>query len=766
MSIRNKIIYGYAIVLAVAFIGTVSGLAIGNSHQHKANQARQRAFQESEFLYALQLDVLSNRPTNQLAPYLQDPEGFRQESDAFLQRLQDIKNSLENYTNSEHPVLLNGLHVFLDEYEITVEALMKRTASVVATVQPLTEAPETLEPAQKLIVDLAKSPEFSAFIEATERMAEFSQLATQQDTETEHALTRAEALRNQIVLSSLGVSVAIAIVLALYISRAIAQPIQVVTDIAQKVTRDSNFDLQAPIHSRNEVGLLATSLNQLIQRVKQLMDEQHAYALQLEHAKEVADVANQAKSEFLANISHELRTPLNGILGYTQILQRDRHITPKQETGLNIIRQSGQHLLTLITDVLDIAKIEARKLELHPHAIQFPSFLLGIVDLIRIRAAQKGIQFYNLHDPNLPNGIQVDEKRLRQVLINLLGNAVKFTNSGSVTFKVDVIQNASLPSNSNPQSTCILLFQVKDTGIGMAPDALERIFQPFEQVGESKHKAEGTGLGLAISQQIVNLMGSHLQVQSSLEEGSTFSFELEVPLVKDWHDMTQPTQKESLVGYKDEQKTILVIDDHWGNRSVVVNLLEPLGFTLIEAENGRDGLNKAIEHRPDLIITDLAMPEMNGYEMLRELRQHELLQEITVIVSSASVSAGDRQASLDAGGNDFLPKPISSDELFTLLAQHLQIEWELEYSDESDHGKALGKDNRQKDVSDLTRPPAAEVQSLYRAAQIGDIRAIRREAERIQQLDDCYRPFAQNLLHLAQSMDEEAILDLVKQLMY
>ena len=230
--------------------------------------------------------------------------------------------------------------------------------------------------------------------------------------------------------------------------------------------------------------------------------------------------------------------------------------------------------------------------------------------------------------------------------------------------------------------------------------------------------------------------------------------------------MTQPTQKESLVGYKDEQKTILVIDDHWGNRSVVVNLLEPLGFTLIEAENGRDGLNKAIEHRPDLIITDLAMPEMNGYEMLRELRQHELLQEITVIVSSASVSAGDRQASLDAGGNDFLPKPISSDELFTLLAQHLQIEWELEYSDESDHGKALGKDNRQKDVSDLTRPPVAEVQSLYRAAQIGDIRAIRREAERIQQLDDCYRPFAQNLLHLAQSMDEEAILDLVKQLMY
>ncbi|MEH2324693.1 MAG: ATP-binding protein [Nostoc sp.] len=383
----------------------------------------------------------------------------------------------------------------------------------------------------------------------------------------------------------------------------------------------------------DELGELATSFNSMASQLQTsfatLEQKVEERTLQLAEAKEKADSANLAKSEFLANMSHELRTPLNGILGYAQILQNAEPLTEQGKKGIDIIYQCGNHLLNLINDVLDLAKIEARKLELHPVDVYFPAFLEGIAEMMRVRASQKGIPFTYQPDSDLPPGITVDEKRLRQVLINLLGNAIKFTDKGGVTFRVKI--------HKLETEIYQIRFQVEDTGVGISPSGLTKIFQPFEQVGDLNKQAEGTGLGLAISQQIVTLMDSSLNVESQLGKGSTFWFEVELTEAKDWATSLRTTQQGKILGFEGSKRQVLVVDDRWENRSVLVSFLEPLGFVVIDVNNGREGLAKAQEIVPDLIITDLMMPEMDGYEMLRHLREIPELKDVPAIASSASV---------------------------------------------------------------------------------------------------------------------------------
>ena len=548
----------------------------------------------------------------------------------------------------------------------------------------------------------------------------------------------------------------LATVLGIYTSRWISLPVLLLSQ-ASKAIAEGNLEQTVQPSNVKELGILSQSFNLMAQQLRDSFTALETTNQELEHrveertaelsiAKEVADSANQAKSDFLANMSHELRTPLNGILGYAQILDRSKVLPDKERHGVQIIHQCGSHLLTLINDVLDLSKIEARKLELTPKAIHFPSFLQGVVEICRVRSDQKGIDFIYHPESNLPEGIEADEKRLRQVLLNLLGNAIKFTDSGSITLKVEVNDsNSSIPI---PR----IKFQIEDTGVGIASDEINKIFQAFEQVGEQKRQSEGTGLGLAISQRIVELMGGKIQVESEIGVGSNFYFEVALPSASDWAQQNSVNNGRTIIGYEGVPRHILIVDDRWENRSVLLNLLEPMGFIITEAENGQEGLDKARQRLPDLIVTDLVMPVMDGFELLKQLRDAADLKDLRVIVSSASVAQIDRQMSEAAGGNDFLAKPVDATELFALLAVHLQLTWKY---DEIDVDPAVS--HSQVSTAELIVPPLADLQLLLELAEDGLVKELVKAAEEIGASDDRYGPFIQQIQQLAKQFKTEKI---------
>ncbi len=466
-------------------------------------------------------------------------------------------------------------------------------------------------------------------------------------------------------------------------------------------------------------------------------------------AKEAAEVANHSKSEFLANMSHELRTPLNGILGYAQILQRAPDLNVHRK-NISTIFQCGTHLLNLINDILDISKIEAQKMELYPKDFHFPSFLSAIIEISRVRAEQKNINFYYLMDSRLPVGVRIDDKRLRQVLINLLSNSIKFTDRGNVTFTIDLI--------SQTPTTSKVRFEVKDTGVGIKLEQLEKIFLPFEQVGNKLRRAEGTGLGLAITKKIITMMNSTIQVNSTPGKGSTFWFELELLHTDEWATSSIINDNRRIIGYKGNQCKILVVDDKEVNRDVVVQVLSPLGFIFAEASHGEEALNIIPEFQPNLIITDLVMPILDGFEFARQLRQIPEWKNLIVIASSASVLPEDQAQSIEAGCDDFLPKPVEIEKLLIVIQKYLKIDWVYEE-------QAVDQQSENSESSanaSLIVPPSFELNGIYAAAKIGDISVIESEVKRLRQIDPKYTPFVNHLLELAEAFEDEKILNLVQ----
>ena len=382
-------------------------------------------------------------------------------------------------------------------------------------------------------------------------------------------------------------------------------------------------------------------------------------------ARHAAEAANRAKSEFLAGMSHELRTPLNAVLGYAQLLTMDGGLSARQARGLDTIHKSGLHLLDLINDILDLARIEAGRTELTSEPVKLSDFLPSVVNLMRVKADEKRLALVFDAGAGLPEAVLADERRLRQVLLNLLGNAIKFTDKGTVTLR------ASAETKGAEQ--VLLRLDVEDTGVGMHPEDVERIFKPFEQVGDVQRRSGGTGLGLAITRALVNDMGGQVLVSSEFGRGTRFRVELPLPVAQPAPDA--PRSVPGVMRYQGPPRRVLVVDDVAENRTLLCDFLTNAGFEVAQASDGGQMLAAARSFRPDLILMDSVMPTVDGVEATRRLRRDADLAVIPVITVSASANAEHRAACLQAGVNVFLPKPVSLAALRAHIGEQLGLQW-------------------------------------------------------------------------------------------
>jgi signal transduction histidine kinase/ActR/RegA family two-component response regulator len=512
-----------------------------------------------------------------------------------------------------------------------------------------------------------------------------------------------------------------------------------VMDKPERDWRDADVDILRLFSLRTAVELERAKAHRMLEEeIEQRRDVERELAA----AKLVAETANQAKSAFISQMSHELRTPLNGILGYAQLLRRSpQPLTEQQRDGLEIIERSGEHLLNLVNDLLDLAKIEAGKLELRDESVDFESLLQHVTDLIRVRADRAGLTFKAELQESLPQRIRGDTRALRQILLNLLGNAVKFTDpSGSVTLRVQ--GEAVSPDRHH------LVFEIADSGVGIPAQELPRIFEPFHRFEHPDRPAEGTGLGLSITHRLVTAMNGQIHVHSEPGRGTTFRIELDAA-----PDAVQPqavAQHREVVGYAGGRRSVLVADDDEVSRALACDLLVNLGFDVRRAADGRSALEQIRLGRPDAVITDLVMPLVDGLDLTRALRANEATRNLPILAVSASASRYTGQEALDAGCDRFLPKPLRLAGLLESLGALLQIEWLYSSAQlRAPAAAAIGLG-----VFRLQEELAGE---LYHLAMLGDVTGLVERANATLRANPDAEPFCRELLALANQYDTGAI---------
>ncbi len=426
----------------------------------------------------------------------------------------------------------------------------------------------------------------------------------------------------------------------------------------------------------------------------------------LQAAKDLAEAANQAKTRYVTGMTHELRTPLNGILGYAQILLKDEQIRGAQRAAIDTIHHSGEHLHGLIDGLLDLARIEAGKLRLDIAPLPLRDFLDDVVRMVAPQAASKGLAFELRTLGRVPTCVRADARRLRQILINLLGNAVRFTDHGSITLLLD-------------HSREVARFHVIDTGIGIAPQDLERIFLPFERGSAGRRTGEpGTGLGLTITHLLTQLMGGELTVRSVPGEGSTFTARLYLSETSEpGHSRAAPHRPVS--GYIGERRTLLIVDDHPTQRQMLAGMLLPLGFRIREAASGRECVESVLQSAPDALLLDISMDDMNGWETARNIRKQGI-NDMPIIMVSANAFENQLDRLVEAGCQGFVDKPVIESELLAVLQQHLELEWVAEFAVPSwAPAESAPVD------SDAALPPD-RAQALLRLARLGHAQGLQR----------------------------------------
>lgn len=589
----------------------------------------------------------------------------------------------------------------------------------------------------------------------------------------------------------------VAILIGIFTAQWVANPVLRLNTVARELA-EGQWDKTVEFDRDDEVGQLAKSFNKMAKQLQEsfenLEQKVEERTAELAIAKEKAEVANEAKSAFLANMSHELRSPLNAIIGFSQLMTRSQTLSKENQENVGIIARSGEHLLGLINNVLDLSKIEAGRTSLNEKNFDLYRLLTDIDDMFRLKADDENLQFLVDYAPEVPRYIRSDEVKLRQILINLINNAIKFTEEGGISVRVELVKQSqgsgvSLATQMqeadkklasylsvgvkpptvatskfiNKQSIInnervVIAFEVEDTGPGIAETELDSLFEAFAQTETGKQAQEGTGLGLPISRKFVQLMGGEITVKSIVGRGTTFKFDIQASIA----DTVEADNKKNnchVIALQPNQPKyrLLIVDDKQINRKLLVQLLNPLGFELKEASNGVVAVAIWDEWEPQLIWMDLRMPVMDGYEAIKQIKATTKGQATAIIALTASVLEEERAVVLSAGCDDFMRKPFREAEIFEMMHKHIGVRYIYESS--SLHQASTTKEQGQLlTAASLAALPSELLADLKHAVLSVDLNLV---AEQIDQIRILNEGLAEALAHCINNFEYDEILQVI-----